>query len=121
MKRSDMKNAKDSAEAFEKAVSKSASAHYSLRLYVAGTTPNSMRAITNLKRICEEHLANRYELEIIDIYQQPELTQEAQVVAAPTLFKQLPTPIRQIIGDLSNEERVLIGLDLKERTGKQSS
>jgi circadian clock protein KaiB len=82
---------------------------------VAGVTPNSVRAIANLKRICEEHLQGRYDLEVIDLYQQPELAEGAQIVAAPTLIKQLPLPLRRIIGDMSNSERVLVGLDLRRR------
>lgn len=85
---------------------------WQLRLYVAGQTPNSARAIVNLRKICEEHLQGRYELKVIDLYQQPELAQRAQIVAVPTLIRELPVPIRQIIGDMSNVERVLIGLEL---------
>jgi circadian clock protein KaiB len=88
---------------------------YILRLYVAGVTPNSVRAIANLKRICEEHLQGHYSLEVIDLYQQPELAEGDQIVAAPTLIKQLPLPLRRIIGDMSNSERVLVGLDLRRR------
>ena len=85
---------------------------YVLRLYVTGMTPRSARAIRNLQAICEEHLHDRYELEVIDIYQQPVLTKGEQIVAAPTLIKKLPLPMRRIIGDMSNRERVLVGLDL---------
>ena len=88
---------------------------YLLRLYVTGVTPNSVRAIANLKRICEEHLQGRYQLEVIDIYQQPELAAHEQVIAAPTLIKELPLPLRRIIGDMSNSERVLVGLNLRRR------
>jgi len=84
-----------------------------LRLYVTGMTPRSIQAISNLKKICEEHLRGRYELEIVDIYQQPELGREAQLVAAPTLIKKLPLPVRKLIGDMSNEERVLVGLNVE--------
>ncbi|MDB6171381.1 MAG: thiol-disulfide isomerase [Chthoniobacteraceae bacterium] len=109
------KSLAESAAAFEKAAARPPTTHYVLRLFVAGTTRNSVCAITNLKRICEQHLANRYQLEIIDIYQQPELAREAQLTAVPTLIKQLPLPIRRIIGDLSSEEHVLAGLNLLKR------
>lgn len=86
---------------------------YALRLYVAGMTPKSTRAVENIRRICEHYLAGRYDLEVIDIFQQPRLAEGDQIVAAPTLVKKLPIPLRRLIGDLSNEEKVLIGLDLK--------
>jgi circadian clock protein KaiB len=84
-----------------------------LRLYIAGQTPKCMRAFTNLKRICEEHLANRYQIEIIDLLQNPQLARGDQILAVPTLVRQLPEPVKKIIGDLSNTERVLVGLDLR--------
>jgi len=86
---------------------------YVLRLYVTGLTPRSTRAIENVRRICEEHLEGRYELEVIDVYQQPTLAKGEQIVAAPTLIKKLPLPLRRVIGDMSNTERVLLGLDLR--------
>ena len=88
---------------------------YVLRLYVTGQTPRSTRAVENLKRICEEYLEGRYDLEIIDLYQQPELARTQQLVVAPTLIKTLPEPVRKILGDLSDKERVLAGLDLQKR------
>jgi circadian clock protein KaiB len=88
---------------------------YQLRLYVAGQTPKSVLAFTNLKRICEEHLAGRYEIEVIDLRQTPQLAQGDQILALPTLVRRLPEPIKKIIGDLSNTERVLVGLDLRVR------
>jgi circadian clock protein KaiB len=88
---------------------------YVLRLYVTGQTPRSTRAVENLKRICEEYLEGRYDLEIIDLYQQPELARTQQLVVAPTLIKALPEPVRKILGDLSDKERVLAGLDLQKR------
>jgi circadian clock protein KaiB len=88
---------------------------YVLKLYITGQTPRSTRALENLKRICEQHLAGRYELEVIDIYQHPETAAEAQIIAAPTLLKVLPEPLRRIIGDLSDEKKVLVGFDLKPR------
>ena len=84
-----------------------------LRLYVTGATPRSVRAIGNIKQICEEHLEGRYVLEVIDLYQQPQLARGEQIIAAPTLIKELPLPLRRIIGDLSSTERVLVGLDLR--------
>jgi circadian clock protein KaiB len=86
-----------------------------LRLYVAGINPRSSAAIRNVTTICEEHLKDRYELEIIDIYQQPTLAKGEQIIAAPTLIKKLPEPLRRFIGDLANTERILVGLDLKPK------
>jgi circadian clock protein KaiB len=85
---------------------------YILKLYVTGLTTRSARAIENLQGFCEKHLAGRYELQVIDVYQQPELTRSEQIVAIPTLIKKLPLPLRRLIGDMSDEERVLVGLDL---------
>ena len=86
-----------------------------LRLYVAGQTPKSIVAFANLKKICEEHLAGRYQIEVIDLLENPQLARGDQILAIPTLVKKLPPPVRKIIGDLSNTERVLIGLDLLPR------
>jgi circadian clock protein KaiB len=83
-----------------------------LRLYVAGTTPQSTRAILDARKLCEEHLGGRYQLEVIDIYQRPTLARDEQIIAVPTLVRHLPPPLRKLVGDLSNAERVLIGLDL---------
>jgi circadian clock protein KaiB len=88
---------------------------YVLRLYVAGQTPKSVLAFTNLKRICEDHLQGRYEIEIVDLLENPQLARGDQILAVPTLVRRLPEPIKKIIGDLSNTERVLVGLDLHER------
>lgn len=85
---------------------------YELRLYVAGQTPKSLAAFTNLKRICESHLAGQYRIEVIDLLKTPQLAAGDQILAIPTLVRKLPEPIRKIIGDLSNEERVLVGLDV---------
>lgn len=85
---------------------------YHLRLFVTGATTRSQTAIQNMKRICEERLQGRYELEVVDVYQNPEATRDFQIVATPTLVKMLPEPLRRIIGDLSNSERVLAGLAL---------
>jgi circadian clock protein KaiB len=86
---------------------------YSLRLYVAGQTPKSITAIANLKKICDEHLPGRYQIEIIDLMKDPALAIRHQIVAIPTLIRQLPEPLKRIIGDLSNTERVLVGLDIR--------
>jgi circadian clock protein KaiB len=88
---------------------------YRLRLYVAGQTPKSVLALANLQQICEEHLQGRYEIEVIDLLVNPQLAQGDQILALPTLVRRLPEPIKRIIGDLSNKERVLVGLDLQER------
>ncbi len=92
-----------------------ASNFYVLRLYVAGQTPKSGNAIANIKKICEENLKGRYVLDVIDLYQQPQLAQGEQIVAVPTLIKKLPPPLRRIIGDMSDTERVLVGLDLRKK------
>jgi circadian clock protein KaiB len=86
---------------------------WSLRLYVAGQTPRSLAAFANLKKICEEHLANRYVIEVIDLSKEPHLAQNDQIVALPTLVRKLPEPVKRIIGDLSNVERVLVGMEVK--------
>ena len=87
---------------------------YSLRLYVTGQTPRSAASIRNLREVCDEYLEGRFELQVIDLYQRPELAKEAQVVAAPTLITRLPLPLRRLVGDLSDKREVLLGLDLKE-------
>ena len=88
---------------------------YVLKLYVAGMTSRSVRAVQNVRAFCETHLEGRYDLQIIDVYQQPALARSEQLIAAPTLIKQLPLPLRRLIGDMSNEDRMLIGLDLIPR------
>jgi circadian clock protein KaiB len=88
---------------------------YELRLYVAGQTPKSLAAFANLKKICEEHLAGQYEIEVIDLLKHPQLASGDQILAIPTLVRKLPQPIKKIIGDLSNTERVLVGLDIREQ------
>ena len=103
---------KDSKSEFEKALKDSEGKTYVLKLYVTGLTPNSLKAIENIKAICRDHLEGRFELEVIDIYKRPELARKAHVIAAPTLVKDLPLPLRRFIGDLSNTEKVLAGLDL---------
>lgn len=87
---------------------------YVLRLYVTGMTPHSMRAISDVKKLCEQHLHGQYELEVIDLYQTPQLEEVDQIIATPTLIKKLPLPLRRVMGDMSQTERVLIGLDIKK-------
>ena len=99
----------------EQSASNSRQAKYVLRLYVSGSTSKSALAVENIKRICEQHLKHRYDLEVIDIYQQPSLAREEQIVAVPTLIKRFPPPLRRLIGDLSNVKKVLFGLDLGMR------
>lgn len=103
-------------KAFEEALARQdAGDHYLLRLFVTGTTPRSSRAIQNIQSICEKVLKGRYELEVIDIYQHPEQGKPEQIVVVPTLIKTLPLPIRRLIGDLSDDARVLAGLDIVPR------
>lgn len=105
----------DRVEVFEQAIKDSKDMKYVLRLYVAGATPRSTQSIMNIKKICEEYLKGRYELEVIDIYQQPVLAKGEQIIAAPTLVKKLPPPLRRFIGNMSDVDRILVGLDLKPR------
>jgi circadian clock protein KaiB len=94
-------------------VTASGRTRYLLRLYVTGSTARSTRSILNIRALCEDQLQGRYDLEVVDIYQQPGLAREQQIIAAPTLIKSLPLPLRKLVGDLSDRERVLVGLDLK--------
>ncbi len=109
--------ATDDLAAFERAADALDSARYVLRLYVTGTTPNSMRALVNIREICEEYLQGRYELEVVDISQKPTLAEGEQIIAAPTLIRKLPLPLRRFIGDMSQTDRILLGLDLREKAG----
>ncbi|HUH65906.1 MAG TPA: circadian clock KaiB family protein [Syntrophales bacterium] len=107
---------KDSKKKFEKALREPGVARdgkYVLRLYITGMTPRSTKAIANIKKICDEHLKDKYELDVIDIYQQPKLASGEQIVATPTLIKKLPLPLRRLIGDMSDKESVLFGIDLR--------
>jgi circadian clock protein KaiB len=106
---------KGTTEEFEQSLQDAENEKYLLRLYITGITPKSTRAIQNLKKICEENLKGRYELEVIDIYQQPALAKDEQIVAVPMLIKQLPTPLRRLIGDMSDKERILVGLNLRHK------
>lgn len=98
---------------FEKLVADLAQPSYVFRLYVSSGTPRSSAAIANIRRICEQYLPGHYELEIIDVYQQPAATKQAQIIAIPTLIKELPFPPQRFVGDMSNTERIVIGLNLK--------
>jgi circadian clock protein KaiB len=89
---------------------------YELRLYIAGQTTKSVAALNNLRKYCEEHLAGQYSIEVVDLLQQPQLAEGDQIFAVPTLVKKVPEPVRKIIGDLSNEEKVLVGLDIRRKT-----
>jgi circadian clock protein KaiB len=114
-----MKNG-NSTEAFEKTLANEPE-QYVLRLYVTGMTQRSTEAFANIKAICEEHLEGRYDLEVIDIYTHPTLAKDEQIVAVPTLVKKLPLPLRRLIGNLSDEERVLLGLDLRPKKKEPDS
>ncbi len=111
--------AKEAIESFEEALRKPGTEKYVLRLYVAGTTPRSLLAIRNIKRICEQFLRGRYDLEVIDVYQQPTLAKGEQIIAAPTLIKKLPLPLRKFIGDMADQERILVGLDLRPKSNPE--
>jgi circadian clock protein KaiB len=104
----------DATERFEQALNRKTArrAQYILRLYVTGLSPRSLMAISNLKRFCEEHFPDEYELEVIDIYKNPKAARDADIIAAPTLIKKLPAPLRRFVGDLSNQEKLLVGLGL---------
>jgi circadian clock protein KaiB len=116
MKQSDS-NKELTNQAFQLAAS-GAEQKYLLRLYIAGSTPQSNRAVANIKIICEEHLKGQYELDVVDLYEKPYLAAGEQIIAAPTLIKKLPLPLRRIIGDMSNADRVLVGLDLRRGNQK---
>jgi circadian clock protein KaiB len=108
------KRVRSSTAAFEKLLANLQRQNYVLRLYVTGTTPQSARAIENVKRICDQYLKGYYQLQVIDLYQEPELARSEQILAAPTLIKQLPLPVQRVLGDMSRTERVLIALGLRE-------
>ena len=106
-----------SAEKRKKAKTASTKEIWNLRLYVAGQTPKSITAFANLKKICEEHLAGKYRIEVIDLLKNPQLAKGDQIIAIPTLVRKLPEPLKKIIGDLANTERVLVGLDIRPDAG----
>jgi circadian clock protein KaiB len=109
------KKVKDSTKSFERVLKKSLKKKYVLRLYVTGMTPKSTRAIQNIKKICDENLRGRCDLEVIDIYQRPVLAEGEQIIATPTLVKKLPLPLRRFIGDMSDTGRIVLGLDLRPK------
>ena len=101
--------------ALEKPAEKRSTERYVLRLYITGMTPRSTMALENIRKICEEHLRGRYDLEVVDVYQKPTLAEGEQIIAAPTLIKKLPLPLRRLIGDMADTKKLLVGLDLRER------
>ena len=113
------KEPENSVEIFEEAIKGSDKMKYVLRLYVAGASLRSSQAITNIRRICDEHLQGRCDLEVIDILQHSVLAEGEQIIAAPTLIKKLPPPLRRFIGDMANVEKVLLGLDLRPKDGQE--
>jgi circadian clock protein KaiB len=112
-------DAKHCTEAFEEALTKTGEEKHILRLYIAGMGPKSVQAINNIKRICDEYLPGKYQLEVIDIYQFPIFAKDGQIVAAPTLIKELPPPLRKLIGSMADTEKVLLGMDLKRKTNNK--
>ncbi len=108
-----MKRTKSDAAALEQARQRQQTERYVLRLYVTGLTPRSTEAIRNIRAFCETHLKGRYDLDVIDLYQQPTLAEGEQIIAAPTLIKKLPLPLRRFIGNMSNVDRMLVGMDLR--------
>ena len=112
MKKSKPENA---TKAFQRKIKQKEKEKYLLRLYVTGMTPRSTQAVQNIKEICEEHLNGRYDLEVVDIYQQPSLAKGEQIIATPTLIKKLPLPLRKFIGDMADTERIILGLDLRPK------
>lgn len=109
------KRAQTAVEALEAASRDTKDQQYTLRLYVAGLSPRSQEAIRAISAICKEHLADRYDLEVIDIYQHPQMAKDEQIIAAPTLIKKLPLPLRKIIGSMVDKEKVLVGMDLRRK------
>lgn len=108
-------------EAFGEALAERGKTFYILRLYISGNTTRSSKAIQNIQRVCQERLAGRYELEVIDIFQQPHLAREAQIIAVPTLIRQLPLPLRKLVGDMADEKRLLHGLDILEKNEQSNN
>jgi len=110
------KHREDVTKKYEEALHKQDTRNYVLRLYIIGSSPKSQRAVESVKKICEEYLKGRYELEVIDIYQKKTLGKYEQIIAVPTLIKKLPLPLRRLIGDMSDKDRILLGLDLREKS-----
>jgi circadian clock protein KaiB len=115
------KKRRTSTEEFEQVAANLDRAKYILRLYVTGMTPKSTRAIANVRKLCEEYLEGCYELKVIDMYQQPKLAKGEQIIATPTLIKKLPLPLRRLIGDMSDTERFLVGIDLKPKNRRSQT
>ncbi len=107
------KTGKSTTDEFEDAIRKRARRKYVFRLFVTGLTPRSLEAIENVRALCEEHLKGHYELDVVDVYKEPEVAREHQVIAAPTLIKKLPLPLRRFVGDMTRTEKVLAGLDIR--------
>lgn len=120
MPRKKIRRAESTTKAFDRALNRMENKRFVLKLYVTGSTPRSVQAIKNIKKICEEHLKGRYRLEIIDLYQEPWRARQDQLSVAPTLIKKLPVPLRMLVGDLSHTERVLAGLDLLAQSGAKA-
>ena len=118
MKKQKKKKTESLSEELAKKAEKRGKEKYVLRLYVAGMSTQSQRAVENITKICEENLKGRYDLEIIDIYQNPALTSGEQIIAAPTLIKKLPVPLRKFIGSMADRDRILVGLDLRPKSEK---
>jgi len=104
----------DDLKEFEDAILKASAGQYVLKLFVSGSSPRSTKAVANIRSICEEYLSGRYELEIIDVYQQPELVQSNQLLAAPTLVKEKPDPLRKVVGDMADRDFVLLSLNIQK-------
>ncbi len=116
-----MDDPKDSTSAFEEALERVEKGKYILKLYIAGMNPKSLAAVENIRRICDEQLPGRCQLDVIDIYQQPILATNGQIVAAPTLVKELPPPLKKLVGSMADIDRVLLGLDLQSRAKSQEN
>lgn len=102
----------ESLREFERALASRGNEHYRLRLFVSGSTPRSSKAVSSIRSLCDRHLAGRYDLEVVDLYQEPEQAKDSQVIAAPTLVREEPTPVRRVIGDMTNEEKLLVTLEI---------
>ncbi len=114
------KKVQDSTASFEALLDGSVQPEYVLRLFVTGTTARSLRAIAAVKKICDQHLKGRYKLEVIDLYQQPQLAKAEQIIAAPTLIRRLPLPVRKVLGDMSKTERMLVVLGLPQPPAEEA-
>jgi circadian clock protein KaiB len=111
--RSKIKRKKSVATTAQKRYAKRSAARYALRLYITGQTPRSLQSVENLRALCDKYIPNQFDLEVVDIYQQPALAAAGQIIAAPTLIKSMPPPLRRLVGDFSDQNRVILGLDIK--------